>query len=115
MIQVFGRFKRFAKNIVVGFSRLEGRTIGVVANQPSAMAGVLDIDASRKGARFVRFCDSFNIPLLVLKMFLDFYLELIKNGEELLHMERNYYMLFPKRLSQELPLLQEKRTEELIV
>jgi propionyl-CoA carboxylase beta chain len=50
---------------VVGFSRLEGRTIGVVANQPSAMAGVLDIDASRKGARFVRFCDSFNIPLLV--------------------------------------------------
>ena len=57
--------KDFAKNIVVGFSRLEGRTIGVVANQPSAMAGVLDIDASRKGARFVRFCDSFNIPLLV--------------------------------------------------
>ena len=50
---------------MVGFSRLEGRTIGVVANQPSAMAGVLDIDASRKGARFVRFCDSFNIPLLV--------------------------------------------------
>lgn len=55
----------FAKNIVVGFARLEGRTIGVVANQPAAMAGVLDIDASRKGARFVRFCDSFNIPLLV--------------------------------------------------
>jgi propionyl-CoA carboxylase beta chain len=57
--------KDFAKNIVVGFARLEGRTIGIVANQPSAMAGVLDIDASRKGARFVRFCDSFNIPLLV--------------------------------------------------
>jgi len=55
----------YAKNIVVGFARIEGRTIGVVANQPSAMAGVLDIDASRKGARFVRFCDSFNIPLLV--------------------------------------------------
>lgn len=55
----------FAKNIVVGFARIEGRTIGVVANQPSALAGVLDIDASRKGARFVRFCDSFNIPLLV--------------------------------------------------
>ncbi len=55
----------FAKNIVVGFARLEGRTIGVVANQPAALAGVLDIDASRKGARFVRFCDSFNIPLLV--------------------------------------------------
>jgi propionyl-CoA carboxylase beta chain len=55
----------FAKNIVVGFARLEGRTLGVIANQPAAMAGVLDIDASRKGARFVRFCDAFNIPLLV--------------------------------------------------
>jgi propionyl-CoA carboxylase beta chain len=55
----------FAKNIVVGFARVEGRTIGIVANQPAALAGVLDIDASRKGARFVRFCDSFNIPLLV--------------------------------------------------
>jgi propionyl-CoA carboxylase beta chain len=55
----------FAKNIVVGFARLEGRTLGIIANQPAAMAGVLDIDASRKGARFVRFCDSFNIPLLV--------------------------------------------------
>ena len=55
----------YAKNIVVGFARIEGRTIGVVANQPAAMAGVLDIDASRKGARFVRFCDCFNIPLLV--------------------------------------------------
>ena len=57
----------FAKNIVVGFARIEGRTIGVIANQPASMAGVLDIDASRKGARFVRFCDSFNIPLLVLE------------------------------------------------
>jgi propionyl-CoA carboxylase beta chain len=57
----------FAKNIVVGFARLEGRTIGIVANQPASLAGVLDIDASRKGARFVRFCDSFNIPLLVLE------------------------------------------------
>jgi propionyl-CoA carboxylase beta chain len=55
----------FAKNIVVGFARIEGRTIGVIANQPASMAGVLDIDASRKGARFVRFCDAFNIPLLV--------------------------------------------------
>lgn len=55
----------FAKNIVVGFGRLEGKTIGIVANQPAALAGVLDIDASRKAARFVRFCDAFNIPLLV--------------------------------------------------
>ena len=57
--------KDFATNIVVGFARVEGRTIGVVANQPASLAGVLDIDSSRKGARFVRFCDSFNIPLLV--------------------------------------------------
>ncbi|MCJ8290678.1 MAG: acyl-CoA carboxylase subunit beta [Crocinitomicaceae bacterium] len=59
--------KDFAKNIVVGFARIEGRTIGVVANQPAALAGVLDIDSSRKGARFVRFCDAFNIPLLVIE------------------------------------------------
>ncbi|MFT7343915.1 MAG: propionyl-CoA carboxylase beta chain [Lentimonas sp.] len=57
----------FAKNIVVGFARIDGRTVGVIANQPAAMAGVLDIDSSRKGARFVRFCDCFNIPLLVLE------------------------------------------------
>jgi propionyl-CoA carboxylase beta chain len=53
-----------AKNIVTGFGRIEGRTIGLVANQPMAMAGVLDSDASRKGARFVRFCDCFNIPIV---------------------------------------------------
>jgi propionyl-CoA carboxylase beta chain len=58
---------RFAENIVVGFARLAGRSIGIVGNQPSAMAGVLDIDGSVKGARFVRFCDCFNIPLLVLE------------------------------------------------
>lgn len=57
----------YAPNIVVGFARLAGRPIGIVANQPAAMAGVLDIDASRKGARFVRFCDCFNLPLLVLE------------------------------------------------
>lgn len=57
--------KDFASNIVVGFARIDGRSIGIVANQPAALAGVLDIDASVKGARFVRFCDSFNIPLLV--------------------------------------------------
>ncbi len=59
--------KEYAENIVVGFMRLAGRSIGVVGNQPAALAGVLDIDASKKGARFVRFCDSFNIPLLVLE------------------------------------------------
>ncbi|NJN63539.1 MAG: acyl-CoA carboxylase subunit beta [Acidobacteria bacterium] len=55
----------YARNIVVGFARLDGRTVGIVANQPAVLAGVLDIDASRKGARFVRFCDAFNIPLVV--------------------------------------------------
>ena len=59
--------QHYARNIVVGFIRLNGASIGVVANQPAFLAGVLDIDASRKGARFVRFCDSFNIPLLVLE------------------------------------------------
>ncbi len=54
-----------AMNIVVGFARLDGRPVGVVANQPKVMAGALDIDASVKGARFVRFCDAFNIPLVV--------------------------------------------------
>jgi propionyl-CoA carboxylase beta chain len=59
--------QHYARNIVVGFIRLNGQSIGVVANQPAFLAGVLDIDASRKGARFVRFCDAFNIPLLVLE------------------------------------------------
>ena len=57
----------FAENIVVGFVRLAGKSVGVVANQPAYLAGVLDIHASTKGARFVRFCDAFNIPLLVLE------------------------------------------------
>ncbi len=57
--------KNFAENIVVGFARLAGRSIGIVANQPAFLAGVLDINSSTKAARFVRFCDSFNIPLLV--------------------------------------------------
>lgn len=57
--------KNFAENIVVGFGRLAGKSIGIVANQPAFLAGVLDIDSSTKAARFVRFCDSFNIPLLV--------------------------------------------------
>ena len=59
--------KDYAENIVVGFARLAGRSIGIVANQPSVLAGVLDVESSKKGARFVRFCDSFNIPLLVLE------------------------------------------------
>lgn len=58
--------KDYAANLVVGFARFNGRSVGVVANQPSYMAGVLDINSSRKGARFVRFCDAFNIPLVTL-------------------------------------------------
>ena len=57
--------KNFAENIVVGFARLAGRSIGIVANQPAYLAGVLDIKSSQKAARFVRFCDCFNVPLLV--------------------------------------------------
>lgn len=56
--------QRYAPNIVTGFARLDGRPVGIVANQPAHLAGVLDIDASVKGARFVRFCDCFNIPLI---------------------------------------------------
>ena len=58
--------KEYAKNLVVGFARMEGRTVGIIANQPLDSAGSLDINASRKGARFIRFCDAFNIPLITL-------------------------------------------------
>lgn len=59
--------KDYAENLIVGFARIGGRTIGIVANNPMILAGCLDVDGSRKGGRFVRFCDSFNIPLLVLE------------------------------------------------
>ena len=58
----------FARNLAVGFARMAGRPVGVVANQPAHLAGVLDINASVKGARFVRFCDAFNVPLLILEV-----------------------------------------------
>jgi propionyl-CoA carboxylase beta chain len=61
---VFEIGKDFGKNIITGFGRIEGATVGFVANQPMTLAGVLDIDASRKAARFVRFCDAFNIPII---------------------------------------------------
>jgi acetyl-CoA carboxylase carboxyltransferase component len=57
-------FPLWAANIVIGFSRLDGQTVGVVANQPKVLAGTLDYDSSEKAARFIRFCDAFNIPLL---------------------------------------------------
>jgi propionyl-CoA carboxylase beta chain len=56
--------QHYARNMIVGFARLDGRPVGVVGNQPAVLAGTLDIDASIKGARFVRFCDAFNIPLV---------------------------------------------------
>ena len=57
---------KFAKNIITGFARFNGQSVGIVANQPACYAGVLDVNASRKGARFVRFCDAFNIPIVSL-------------------------------------------------
>jgi propionyl-CoA carboxylase beta chain len=82
----------FAKNIIVGFGRIDGSTVGVVANQPMVLAGCLDIDASKKAARFVRFCDAFNIPILTLVDVPGFmpgtaqeYGGIIKNGAKLLY------------------------------
>jgi propionyl-CoA carboxylase beta chain len=84
--------EEFAKNIITGFIRLEGRTVGVVANQPMVLAGCLDIDSSRKGARFVRFCDAFEIPILTLVDVPGFlpgtgqeYAGVIKHGAKLLY------------------------------
>src|SRR5947208_8288864 len=62
--EFFEVHEHWAKNIVVGFARMDGRPVGVVANQPAVLAGCLDINSSVKGARFVRFCDAFNIPIL---------------------------------------------------
>jgi propionyl-CoA carboxylase beta chain len=81
-----------ARNIITGFARIEGRTVGVVANQPMVLAGVLDIDSARKGARFVRFCDAFNIPILTFVDVPGFlpgvaqeYAGIIKHGAKLLY------------------------------
>ncbi len=82
----------YAQNLIVGFARLDGMSVGIVANQPSVLAGVLDIDASIKGARFVRFCDAFNIPLVVFEDVPGFlpgtdqeWRGIIKNGAKLLY------------------------------
>jgi propionyl-CoA carboxylase beta chain len=88
----FEVMEAFAQNIVIGFARLDGRSVGIVANQPAHLAGVLDIASSEKGARFVRFCDCFNIPLIVLEDVPGFlpgvnqeHGGLIKNGAKLLY------------------------------
>ena len=70
----------WAQNIVIGFGHLNGQTVGVVANQPKILAGCLDIDASDKAARFVRFCDAFNIPLITFEDLPDSCLEPTKSG-----------------------------------
>ena len=88
----------FAKNIVIGFARLGGRTVGIVANQPAFLAGVLDIDASDKAARFIRFCDCFNIPLV--RMCRDFCRGRYRSITGLSGTGRRWYMLLPRRLSQ---------------
>jgi propionyl-CoA carboxylase beta chain len=82
----------YGQNLMIGFARLNGRSIGIVANNPAYLAGCLDIDASIKGARFVRFCDSFNIPLVVLEDVPGFmpgtnqeYGGIIRNGAKLLY------------------------------
>ena len=62
--EFFEVHEHFARNLVVGFARLDGRSVGIVGNQPAYLAGCLDINSSVKGARFVRFCDAFNIPIL---------------------------------------------------
>jgi propionyl-CoA carboxylase beta chain len=84
--------EHFARNILVGFARLGGRSVGIVANQPVHLAGTLDIDASIKGARFVRFCDAFNIPLITFEDVPGFlpgtaqeYGGIIRNGAKLLY------------------------------
>jgi propionyl-CoA carboxylase beta chain len=84
--------QHFARNLIVGFARLDGRAVGIVANQPAVLAGTLDINASVKGARFVRFCDAFNIPLVTFEDVPGFlpgtvqeYGGIIKHGAKLLY------------------------------
>ena len=92
--------EHWAQNIVIGFGRMEGSTVGIVANQPMVLAGCLDIDSSKKGGRFVRFCDCFNIPLIVFEDVPGF-LPGVDLGRELFDLqddpqERNNLALDPK-------------------
>jgi propionyl-CoA carboxylase beta chain len=84
--------ENYAQNLVIGFARLKGQTIGIVANQPKVLAGTIDINSSIKGARFIRFCDSFNIPLLTLEDVPGFlpgvdqeHMGIIRNGAKMLY------------------------------
>ena len=89
---------QYAENIVVGFARLNGKSIGLVCNQPAALAGVLDIDASLKGARFVRFCDCLIFRCWCSRMFRDFCRAPTRSGTASLNMERSCCMRFRKPL-----------------
>ena len=90
--EFFEIMPHWAQNLIVGFARLDGRSVGIVANQPAHLAGALDIDSSTKGARFVRFCDAFNIPLITFEDVPGFlpgtaqeYGGIIRNGAKLLY------------------------------
>ncbi len=84
--------ENFAQNLIIGFARLKGKTVGIVANQPKVLAGTIDINSAIKGARFIRFCDSFNIPLLTLEDVPGFlpgvdqeHMGIIRNGAKMLY------------------------------
>ena len=87
----------FAKNIITGFGRIEGRTVGFVANQPLVLAGCLDIDSGKKGGRFVRFCDCFNIPIVSFVDVPGFCQEYLRNTTVSLKMAPSFYTLMLKQ------------------
>ena len=93
----FEVMSHFAKNVVVGFARLGGQSVGIVANQPAFLAGVLDIDASDKAARFIRFCDCFNIPLVTFEDVPGFYPAVSRSMTGLSATERRSFTLMPRR------------------
>jgi propionyl-CoA carboxylase beta chain len=101
--------EEFAKNIITGFVRLEGQTVGVVANQPMVLAGCLDIDSARKAARFVRFCDAFEIPILTLIDVPGFLPGKSQEYDGLSSTAQNYCLPMVKRQCQRSPLSHAKR------
>ncbi len=107
--------ERFAQNIVIGFGRMDGKVIGIIANQPKVLAGTLDIDSSNKAARFVRFCDSFNIPLLTLEDVPGFLPGLDHSTTGSYGMGLSFYMPMQMPPFLVLPLFSESRMAEPIV
>ena len=96
---------KFAKNIIIGFARFNGRSVGIVANQPAAYAGVLDVNASRKAARFVRFCDAFNIPIVSLVDVPDSSPVQVRNTTPLSSTEHSSFTLTARQQCPRSPLL----------